>query len=123
MEMPDYYLPIMPYLIIEKSDEFIEFIKTVFDAEERTIARREDGTIMHAEFSFGKATIMCAAANETYKSRPCGMFVLREDVADVYKRALENGAVSLQELGERDYGQSAGFQDMSGNQWWITKSV
>ncbi|MEP6923400.1 MAG: VOC family protein [Pyrinomonadaceae bacterium] len=121
METPDYYLPIMPYLIVEKANEFIEFIKEVFGAEEKLIAPREDGTIMHAEFSLGKATIMFAAANETYKSFPCGMFVLREDVDTVYHKALARGAVSLQELGEHGYGRSGGFQDKSGNQWWVTK--
>lgn len=121
MELPNHYLPIMPYLIIERADEFVEFIKTVFGAEERLTVPREDGTVMHAEYSFGKATIMFAAANETYKSFPCGMFVLREDIDEVYRRALSNGANSLQELGDREQGRSAGFQDVCGNQWWIMK--
>ncbi|MBC7424710.1 MAG: VOC family protein, partial [Ferruginibacter sp.] len=35
MAIPDYYLPIMPYLIIDKVQEFIDFMKAVFNAEER----------------------------------------------------------------------------------------
>lgn len=121
MEIPNYYLPIMPYLIVDRANEFIEFIKAVFGAEERLRVLREDGTLMHAEFILGKATIMFAAANNTYKPFPCGMFVLREDIDVVYQRALTNGAVSLQELGDRENGRTAGFQDRFSNQWWIMK--
>lgn len=121
MKIPEYYLPLMPYLGIEKTDEFIKFLKAVFGAEERLVTLREDGTIMHAEYSFGKATIMFAATNEQCKARSCAMFVLREDVDEVYRKALENGAVSLQNIEERDYGRSAGFQDFCGNEWWVTK--
>ena len=39
MAVPDYYQPIMPYLVLPDADGFIEFIKAVFDAEERMIFR------------------------------------------------------------------------------------
>ncbi len=32
---PDYYLPIMPYLIVPSAEVFIAFIRATFDAEEK----------------------------------------------------------------------------------------
>jgi PhnB protein len=49
------------------------------------------------------------------------MFLLVDNVEKVYQSALTNGATSLQELADRDYGKSAGFQDSFGNQWWVTQ--
>ena len=121
MKTPDYYLPIMPYLILDKVSEFIAFTKAVFNAEERMVVPREDGTIMHGEISIGKAVIMFTDSTGHYQAFPAGMFIQIENIDEVYHRAIKHGAVSLQELDEREYGRSAGFQDRFGNQWWLTK--
>ena len=42
MAVPDYYQPIMPYLVVKDADEFIAFIKAVFNAEENLIVRTPD---------------------------------------------------------------------------------
>jgi PhnB protein len=121
MQIPDYYLPIMPYLIVEKAYDFIEFVEKVFKGKNRLIVPREEGVIMHGEMTIGKAAIMFCDATETYKPRAAGMFILIENVDEVYARGLANGAISLQEPADRNYGRSAGFQDAFGNQWWLTK--
>ncbi|MGB4774384.1 MAG: VOC family protein [Daejeonella sp.] len=121
MKTPDYYLPIMPYLILKGAKDFLIFTKEVFNAKEEMIVPREDGSIMHAEISIGKAVIMVAEATELYKPLPCGMFIQLENIDEAYNIALANGALSLQEPDNRDYGRSAGFQDKFGNQWWLTK--
>jgi PhnB protein len=122
MKIPDYYLPIMPYLIINKAADFIEFAQKVFNAEIKLIVPREEGVIMHAELTIGKAAIMVADATEIYAPRPAGMFILIPNVDEVYHKALANGAASLQEPTKMDYGYSAGFQDDFGNQWWLTNA-
>ncbi len=45
--LPDHYLPIMPYLVVKDADGFIEFIKTVFAAEEKLRVNMDDGSIMY----------------------------------------------------------------------------
>jgi PhnB protein len=122
MKIPDYYLPIMPYLIISKAADFIEFVKEVFDADIKLIVPREEGVIMHGELTIGKAAILFADATETYAPRPAGMFLLISNVDEVYHKALAHGAASLQKPTNMDYGYSAGFQDDFGNQWWLTKA-
>lgn len=119
MKTPDYYLPIMPYLIIDGANDFLDFLKTVFNAKEEMLARNEDGSIMHGEISIGKAVVMISQSQEAYKPMPSGMFIEINEVDQTYSTALENGATSLQEPQNRDYGYSAGFQDPFGNQWWI----
>ena len=66
MKAPDYYQPIMPYLVVKDAERFIDFLKDVFDADIRLIVPREDGTVMHAEAVIDKGTIMFANANENY---------------------------------------------------------
>ncbi len=121
MKTPDYYLPIMPYLIIDRVQEFREFVKAVFNAEERMIVPREDGSLMHGEICIGKAVIMFSDTTGHYDTFPAGMFIQIENIDEVFARAIKNGAVCLQEVEEREYGRSGGFQDMFGNQWWVTK--
>ena len=124
MTTPQYYLPIMPYILVNDAKGFLSFTKKVFNADEKMLVPREDGTIMHAEIAIGKAIIMFAQADEkTFKSFPCSMFLLIEDVDKIYHLALENGATSLQVPGDMDYGRSAGIMDAFGNMWWLTQPV
>ncbi|MBL0741222.1 VOC family protein [Chryseolinea lacunae] len=121
MKTPDYYLPIMPYLVIKDTARFITFLKNVFNATEQYAGKRDDGTVMHAEFSIGKAVVMFTEATDTYPPFPAGMFVMVESADDLYAKGLAHGGTSLQEPGDREYGRSAGFADPFGNQWWVTQ--
>ncbi|QIL39296.1 hypothetical protein G7074_08410 [Pedobacter sp. HDW13] len=77
MKAPDYYQPIMPYLCIKDASQFIDFIKTVFDAEIKLIVPREDGSTMHAEATIDKGTIMFTQANEMYSPYGSALFIFR----------------------------------------------
>lgn len=124
MEMPDYYLPVMPYLILDKATEFLEYAKRVFDATELMIVPGEDSrAIMHGEIKIGKAAvIMFAQSSETWKQKPAGMFIFVENVDRIYTIAIEQGGTALQKPEKKEYGYSAGFEDPFGNQWWITEA-
>jgi uncharacterized glyoxalase superfamily protein PhnB len=120
MQIPSNYLPVMPYLILDKADEFLEFTKKVFSAQEQMIVPGEDGrSIMHGEIKIHDAVIMFAGGSEQWKQKTSGMFIYVEDVDRVYKTALEHGAKSLQEPAKQSYGYSGGFEDPFGNQWWL----
>lgn len=121
MKAPAHYLPIMPYLIVPRAYDFISFIEAVFNAEERLIVPREEGVIMDAEFTIGKGCIMFCDATKDYLPFPCSMFLFIDNVEDLYQKGLANGATSLQDIAEREYGKSAGFKDTFGNMWWLTE--
>lgn len=101
------------------ADAFIEFIKAVFDAEEKLRVNIDDGSVMHAEYSINGGTIMFGQAGGEWRPFPCAMYLVVKDVDGLYKNGLEHGATGNQEPGERGYGRAAGFIDNWGNQWWL----
>lgn len=123
MKEHEHYSPIMPYLVVDKAKDFINFTKAVFGATEQIIVPREDGSVMHGELRLGKAVVMFTEANETYEPFPAGICLIVKNVEEIYARAIKLGAVSLQETADREYGKSAGFQDSFGNKWWLMNPV
>jgi len=97
MSTPDYYLPIMPYMVLENADDFIRFIKAVFNAEERLIVRNPDKPIMHAEFTLNGGTILFGQAGEKYPPFPAPLYLATSQVDELYKRGTENGATGNME--------------------------
>ena len=120
---PDYYLPIMPYIIVKDARKFYDFMKEVFPVEEKAIYLRDENSdvIMHGEFTIGKAALMFANSTDEWHECTSGMFLIIDNVDEVYKKAIAAGAESLQEPEDKDYGYSAGFKDPYGNTWWITQ--
>ena len=118
--IPEGYQQVMPYLIVENAAAFIQFTQQVFGAEEKFKAMRDENVIMHAEISIGGSVLMIADATELYKPQPAGLFVYVEDCDTTYNNALANGATSVNEPANQDYGRSAGVKDAFGNTWWIT---
>ena len=123
MNIPSQYLPVMPYLILNKSVDFIDFAKAIFNAKEQLIVTREDKSIKHGEIKIGDAVIMIAQATEHWHQKTAGMFIYVENVDTVYKLAIQKGSKSLQEPIPQDYGYTAGFEDPFGNQWWINQTL
>lgn len=122
MKIPDYYLPVMPYLILKDATAFLDYAKRVFGAEEKMIVPGETPrSIMHGEIAIGKAVIMFANANEEWTEKSAGMFIYVDDVDKVYSAGLEHGGKSLMSPSKKEYGYSGGFEDPFGNQWWVAQ--
>ncbi len=119
MNVPKHYSPVMPYIVLSNADDFIKFITEVFDAKEILRVPSDDGSVMHAEYSINGGTVMFGQAGGEWKAFQCGMFVVTENVDELHKRGLANGATEIQEPGDRGYGRASGFQDPFGNQWWL----
>jgi PhnB protein len=120
MKIPDNYQTVMPYLIIEGAEKFIEFTQTVFNAIVTENHARSEGIIMHAEIMIGGSTIMFADVTEHFARRPAGMFVYVENADETYAKALANGAESIMPPADQPYGRSCGIKDPFGNSWWPT---
>jgi PhnB protein len=119
MTMPDYYQPIMPYLVLRDADGFVRFVKAVFGADEKIVIRNKDGSIMHAELSINGGTILLGEAGDNWPPFPAPMYLPTEKVDELYKRAIENGAEGNMEPQDKEYGRAAGFKDKWGDQWWL----
>ena len=119
MAAPEHYSPVMPYMVVSDAEGFIDFIKTVFKAEEKLRVNTEDGSVMHCEYSINGGTIMFGQAGGEWTPFTCGMFLVVKDVDGLYAKGVAAGATGNQEPGERGYGRAAGFIDKWGNQWWL----
>lgn len=113
---------VMPYLMLKDAAGFIDFTKEVFGAVQNgTFHKRPDSeAIMHAELDINGSTIMCCDARDEWKPTPANMFIYVADADKTYATALSNGAVSVMELSNQDYGRTCGVTDPFGNVWWIT---
>ena len=120
VKIPEGYQQVMPYLIVKDAAAFLEFTQKVFGAVEKYKAMRDENLIMHAEINIGGSVIMFADATEQFKQQPAGMFIYVDDCDTVYQKAIENGATTVREPENQEYGRSAGVKDAFGNTWWIT---
>jgi PhnB protein len=122
--IPDGYHTVTPYLVIPSVATVIEFVKGAFDATEKHVSRRPDGTIMHAEVKIGDSIIMMGESQGGGKNFPAMLHLYVEDTDAAYQRAIEAGAKSLREPATQFYGdRSAGVEDTLGNQWWMATHV
>ena len=110
----------MPYLVVEKAEDFIDFIRKIFQAEEMVRNLDVNNKIQHSELKIGDSTILLTEATEQYPAHYGSMYVYVIDTDKTYYDALDAGAKSLMEPMEEDYGaRGAGFKDPFGNIWWI----
>lgn len=121
MPIPSQYLPVMPYLILQDTAGFHQFMKDVFMAADQLIIPGESGHIQHGELKVGAAVIMFAEATDQWRVMPAGMFIYVETLDAIYERAIAAGAKSLMPPDHKDYGYTAGVQDSWGNQWWLVQ--
>lgn len=119
MKIPDQYLPVMPYLILNDTAAFRHFMAVVFGAAEQLIVPAKEQDIIHGELKINNAVIMFASASEKWPEKTAGMYIYVEEVDKTYERAINHGAKSLMPPTKQEYGYSGGFEDPFGNHWWI----
>jgi PhnB protein len=122
MQVPPQYNRLMPYLILPRAAEFIEFMKKVFGASVQMIVPRSESVIMHAELRIGDSVVMLADQTPEFSARPAGMFIYVDNVDQTYELALKENAQSMMKPGPQPYGYTCGFKDPFGNDWWPTQT-
>ena len=122
MKLPEKYQTVMPYLILKGADNFISFAKEVFNAEELSIHRNEDGSIMHAEIQIGGSTIMIGESGGQWAVQNAGLYINVANADETFKKATAKGAEVVMPMEEKEYGRSGGVKDPTGNTWWITQA-
>jgi PhnB protein len=120
LNIPEGYQQLMPYLILENAAGFIDFTAKVFDATQKHKEMRDDKIIKHAEISINGCVVMFADPVGEYKQLNGSFFLYVGDCDAVFKKAIENGATSINEPAGQTYGRSGGFKDPFGNTWWVT---
>ena len=123
LNFPPDYQQVMPYLIIKDAHAFMEFMKNIFGAKEKTKHMRDESAIMHAEVTVGESVIMFADSTEEFPPRTGGFFIYVADADTTYNKAIASGAISIMPVSDMPYGRSGGIKDPFGNTWWPTTHV
>jgi PhnB protein len=109
---------IAPYMVVDGTAKFIEFLKAAFQGTERLRMPRPDGGVMHAEI--GNSVIELADATGQHPSLPTTIHLYVDDADAAYERALRAGATSIYPMDDQFWGDRQGCaKDEFGNVWYI----
>lgn len=122
---PANYSTVSPYLIVKDADATIDFLKRIFGAIELRRFPDESGKLMHAEVRIDDTVIMLAdPAPPDWLPISSYVHIYVPDVDATYRKALEVGAVSVQEpVKNQDEDKRGGVRDAGGTTWWIATKV
>jgi uncharacterized glyoxalase superfamily protein PhnB len=121
---PETYSAVSPYLVVDGASQTIEFLTAVFDAVELRRFPGPDGTLMHAEVRIDDSVVMLADSTAEWPPVPSYVHVYVPDVDATYRRALDAGAVSVQEpVQKEDADKRGGVRDAGGTTWWIATQI
>jgi PhnB protein len=118
--LPEGMHSITPYLHPKGAPEVIDFFKRAFGAEEVFRAQDPAGMVHHAKVRIGDSIIAMGEAHGPYQPMPPALHLYVPDTDSTYHRALEAGAISIDEPVDAGYGDRyAGVKDPFGNVWYI----
>lgn len=123
---------IIPGMRYEDAPAAIEWLCDVFGFEKHMVVPNDDGTIAHAQLTFGNGMIMLGSVrendrafdknikqpNETGGAETQTPYVIVSDADAIYERAKEAGAEIVMDIKDEDYG-GRGFscRDPEGHIW------
>ena len=111
--IPEGWHAVTPRIVVREAERLVEFLRRVFGA---TGDYRPD---LPSIIKIGDSMIMISSA-ATRNSMPAFLYVYVDDTDKIYRRALEAGAISLEEPSDMPYGDRRGMVlDEWGNAWQI----
>lgn len=122
---------IIPCLRYRNAPAAIEWLCQTFGFEKQLVVPNEDGTIAHAQLSFGNGMIMLGSVSENEFGRLMkqpdeigaetqSAYLIVSNADLIYQRAKSAGAEIILEIKDEDYG-GRGFtcRDLEGHLWNI----
>jgi uncharacterized glyoxalase superfamily protein PhnB len=114
---PKGFHTVTPRIVVEEAEQLVVFLRQVFDATGEYSATRP------AEVRIGDSVIMISDAGPR-NTMTAFLYVYVTDVESTYRRALENGARSLEEPRDTPYGDRRSMvEDRWGNTWQIARPM
>ncbi|HSD56417.1 MAG TPA: VOC family protein [Candidatus Saccharimonadales bacterium] len=122
---PDGYNTVNPFIISDKAETVIAFVKDVFDGIESpdALTRDEDGLILHSEVKLGDSVIMIADRKPDWPYTPSLLQVYVDDVQIALKKAQSHGAAIVTKPTDFMGTLFARVKDAQGNLWWIYQYI
>ncbi len=122
--IPEGYRSITPSFCVDGAQEFINFLKDVFAAQDRFKMDGPGGKVMHAELNIGDSAIMVSDVMPQWPAKSNSLYVYVDDVDATYQRALKAGATSVRVPENAFYGdRTSAVKDPFGNMWGIATHV
>ncbi len=125
---------VVPCLRYRDAPKAIDWLCSVFGFERQLVVPNEDGTIAHAQLSFGNGMVMLGSVpmietdfgrltkqpDELGGMQTQSPYLIVSDADAVYRRALTAGARIEIEIKDEDYG-GRGFscRDLEGHLWSV----
>ena len=110
---PEGWHTVTPRLVVSDPARLVEFLKQAFGATGDLQTERP------SVIRIGDSLVMVSSVGPR-EAMPAFLYVYVDDIDATYKRALEAGAVSLEEPLDTPYGDRRGMvQDPCGNVWQI----
>ena len=121
---PEGYSSVSPYLLVDGAQATLDFLVAVFGAEPLRIYPGEGGKLRHAEVRIDDSVVMIADAIEGWPAVASNVHVYVKDVDATYRRAMTQGATSVQEPAKKDDpDKRGGFRDKGGTTWWVGQKI
>ena len=110
---PEGWHSVTPRVVVADPAMLVEFLKQAFGATGDLLTERP------SVIRIGDSLVMVSSVGPR-EAMPAFLYVYVDDIDATYKRALEAGAVSLEEPLDTPYGDRRGMiQDPCGNVWQI----
>ena len=112
---------IIPTLRYKDAKGAIDFLERAFGLERKAVYENEDGTVGHAELTYGRGMVMLGTSSvgdPQFETRHSSIYVIVADADAAYEQATAAGAEITRELQDMDYGsREFSARDPEGNMW------
>ncbi|MDH3222821.1 MAG: VOC family protein [Gemmatimonadota bacterium] len=120
---PEGFQSVTPYLLLEDPRGFIDFAKRALGATERFV-HEEGGRFVHGELTLHGCVLELGQLPAASAPTQSAFHVFVEDPDGACARAIAEGATSLYEVTDHDYGErSGGVSDDWGNHWYFAAVI
>jgi uncharacterized glyoxalase superfamily protein PhnB len=111
---------IIPTIRYQDAQGAIDFLERAFGLERREVNEDENGTIFHAELTFGRGMVMVGTRKEgdRFDTGRAVVYGIVDDPDAHHDRAKAAGASIVMELTDQPYGsREYAAEDPEGNVW------
>jgi uncharacterized glyoxalase superfamily protein PhnB len=120
--MPDDTQRISPVLVYDNAEAAIAFLTRAFGFAEHSVHRSPDGSIAHAELTYGGSYIGLSdrikGVQSVFDLGPCAIYVTVDDPDRHHAQAVAAGAEVVYPLTDQDYGsRDYAVRDPEGFVW------
>jgi PhnB protein len=112
------------YLHPLRAEPVIAFMRKAFGASDVQKYASPDGVVHHARVTIGDSVVEMGEAHGPYQPMPTMFYLYVQSADAAYRRALEAGAVSVDEPADQPYGdRTASVRDVFGNHWYLATQL